>query len=205
MLTLPVPLDDVQLERAQLVDRRLRSRVPALREPVAATWELHHRLLHDQGRPWLLCPVELDPLRNRRGGYPLPAEAEATLRGLADAGATFDQIAIAHELDPASPALARLGDVPPEGLALTPRTAARALGRTPAPEESVEAARRIDERVRKAGRVVRKVGEGVAVAAVALPIAALASDPIVFGVVGIHGVPAPGKPALYYPLAAWLW
>ena len=205
MLTLPVPLDDLQVKQARLVDERLRSRVPDLRAPFVAIWENHHRLVMDKAVPWLFCPLEIDPLRNPRGGYPLPTEVASELSRLSEAGASFDQIALAHELDPTSKALANIDDVPSEGLIMSPRDAAKALGRTPAPESSLASARKIDEGLRKTGRVVRRGIEGLALAAVALPAAALASDPIVFGVAGIHGVPMSGKPVLYYPLAAWLW
>lgn len=208
MLTLPVPLDDRQAARARLVDDRLRARVPELRDPFVATWEDHHRLVMDQGTPWLFCPLAIDPLRNRKGGYPLPDEVSDELRRIADAGAAFDEIALAHELDPGSKVLADIVDVPGTGLVLSPRDAAKALGRTPPPQSSVDAVRRVEEGVTKAGRIARRGIEGLAVTAVAIPAAlaaAAATDPIIFGVAGIQGTPIAGRPVLYYPLAAWLW
>lgn len=204
MLTLPAPLDDRRRAAAARTDHDLRTRVPSLRPPFAATWEDRHRLVVQDGKPWLFGPLESDPYTNRSGGYPLPADVEETLRGLALQGAEFHRIAIAHELDASGPVAAHLEDVPLHGRPITAKQAATFLGRAPATEEARHAARQIDERLRKAGRAARRLGEGAVIAAAAIP-ASIALDPIIFGVVGIGGLPLAGLPSLYYPLAAWRW
>jgi hypothetical protein len=207
MKNLTCPINE--RERAQVVriDNELRDRVPALRAPFVAPWEEQQRLVVDRGQPWLFGPLEVDPYRRRDGGYPMPAPVDATLRSIAAAGAAFHRIAIAHELASERVGVTYLEELPAGGVLVPAAEARRMLGPAPAAEESVASARRLDEALRRTGRAVRRVGEGVATVAAGTAAVVLAplADPIVFGVVGLHGLPLPGQPALHYPLAAWLW
>lgn len=202
MLSTRHPLRADLWERALANDRELRTRVPSLRKPVLGDWQDNHRLVVDQGVPWIFGPLEIDPLLSRRGGMPLPDEIAAELRALSDAGATFERILVAHEVDPSGPVARLADDVPPWGVALSSADARRCVTRPSPSQRSREGADTLDGRVRRAGRVGRRIAETAAVVAAA-PLAVL--DPIVFGVNGIVGPPRHDEPAVFYPLAAWRW
>lgn len=143
-------------------------------------WSEQPVVVLDRGRPWLYGPVERDPLMTRRGHVALPWQEVRRLRARAAVGPAFQRVAIAHELDPDGPA----ADLLP-ALAAGPRTCTDAVARVlvgPQPAHPV---------VRRAARMLSQAAEKVL-------------DPIVFGVVGSPAL-VHGRPALWYPLAAWRW
>ena len=202
MLTTRNPLSPDLWERALERDRTLRTRVPQVRKPVLADWQDGHRLVVDKGVPWVFGPLEIDPLLDRRGGMPLPDDVTAQLTQLSEAGAAFDRIVVAHELDPDGPASRHADDVPAWGLPISSVDARRYVTRPRASERSLDSAGALDDRLRRAGRLSRRIAETAAIVAVA-PLGVL--DPIVFGVNGVVGQPRDGEPAIFYPLVAWRW
>ena len=206
MLTTRLPATDAQWVRALEQDRGLRSRVPQLRQPLLADWQDNHRLVVDKGVPWIFGPVEIDPLLDRQGRMPLPDDIAAELRALAAAGAEFDRIVIAHELDAEGPVASLCDDVPAWGRPISGADARRCVVPPTASEATRSGASQLDDRVRRAaeiGRGIARTAAVVAAAPLALPLAVM--DPIIFGVNGIGAPPRHDEPAVFYPLAAWVW
>lgn len=208
MLTLAKPLAAKHAALAAEIDKTMRAKLPALPNPLVASWEEQPRLVLDRGMPWMVTPLENDPYRTGGGGYPFPAQVSAQLERISAGGARFHRIAIAHELDPNGPVAEMIKQIPPAGLVITAKTATECLGKTPAPHKTQHLASTMD----KAANTLIRAAKFSATAALAAPVAAaglLAGgaglDPIVFGVIGIDGQPRNGQPAIYYPLAAWTW
>jgi hypothetical protein len=207
MLTLIKPLPATHAAAALTIDKQMRAKLPALPNPLVATWTEQPRLVLDRGMPWLVTPLESDPYTTG-GGYPFPSEVATQLQRISAAGARFHRIAIAHELDPHGPVEDMLDTILPAGLIVDGKTAGACLGETPAPEQTKNLAGVLD----KAVKTTLRIATATATAAVAAPAAiaggllgATGLDPIVFGVIGIDNHPRTGEPAIYYPLAAWRW
>lgn len=204
MLTLAKPLPAKHAAAALTIDKQMRAKLPALPNPLVATWTEQPRLVLDRGTPWMVTPLESDPYTSRAGGYPFPAGVAAQLQRISAAGARFHRIAIAHELDPHGPVATMIGTIPPAGLIVEGKTARACLGETPAPAETKHLAATLDKAVKTTLRFAARTATAAAAAPAALA-AALQLDPIVFGVIGIDRHPRTGEPAIYYPLAAWRW
>lgn len=208
MLTLAKPLAAKHAAAALDIDKTMRAKLPALPNPLVASWEEQPRLVLDRGMPWMVTPLESDPYRTGGGGYPFPAQVSAQLERVSLGGARFHRIAIAHELDPSGPVAKLISEIPPAGLVITSKTATECLGATPTPQKPRHLASTMD----KAAKTLIRAAKLSATAALAAPVAAAGAlagglylDPIVFGVIGIDGKPRTGEPAIYYPLAAWTW
>ncbi len=206
MLTLAKPLAAEHAAAALDIDKTMRAKLPALPNPLVASWEEQPRLVIDRGLPWMVTPLESDPYRTGGGGYPFPAQVSAQLERISAGGARFHRIAIAHELDPAGSVAKLISEIPPAGLVITSKTATECLGKTPEPHKPQQLASAMD----KAARTLMRAAKVGATAVLAVPVAAAGLlggglDPIVFGVIGIDGQPSKGEPAIYYPLAAWTW
>jgi hypothetical protein len=200
MLKLTKPLQEKDAAAALSIDRQMRGKLPKLPNPIVASWDERHRLVIDRGEPWIVGPLEIDPYLTKTGGYPFPKDVGAQLERISMAGARFHRIVIAHEVDRTGPVVAVLPKVPRAGLAISAKDAKVYLGRTPSPEKPKDMAASFDKAIRK---VVRAGAAGAAVVGAMLTAPML--DPIVFGVVGVHGQPRNGEPAICYPLAAWRW
>lgn len=200
MLTLAKPLQKREAALAISIDRTMRSKLPALPNPIVASWDEGHRLVISQDEPWIVGPLEQDPYLTKGGGYPFPDGIATRLQSIAQGGARFHRIAIAHEVDPKGAVAALLPKLTKRGLPMTPKEVRACLGKAPAAEQPKALAASMDN-------VIRKTVGGLAAAAstVGSALAAPMLDPIVFGVIGVTGQPVTGRPAIYYPLAAWVW
>ena len=175
----------------------LADRHPVLPEAHVLRWHDDPVVMHeDDGRMWLACPSERDPLLGGSGPRVIPSDQLRLLRQVATKGPRFDAILIAHELDPDGPAgLVR------SQLLDGPRTcdddiARVLLGPAPAHPGVVRAAGLLDT---AAQFLTARIPAGVAV-----QIADRLLDPMVIGIV------APPKPrngalCLGYVLTAWRW
>lgn len=198
-------------DQARKVDLDIRKRAPELKPALVAPWVDHARLYKDEGGPWLVTPYDTDPLTQKDGGYPFPKDVKRVLSGLVARGVDFDDLAIAHELDPKGPAGALLGKIPSTGIAVDAHAAKELVGPLPATHATMQMASVMDKSTKLAGQGLRhapKILAGAAIAPLALvalaPIAlADGLDPIVFGVKHIEGDKKCAS--LWYPLAAWKW
>ena len=100
MLTLVKPLQETEVAKAISIDQAMRAKLPALPNPIVASWDERHRLMMSRGELWIIGPLELDPYLNKSGGYPFPDGVTDQLRRISQGGARFHRIAIAHEVDP---------------------------------------------------------------------------------------------------------
>lgn len=204
MLTLVRPLTAKESDLAVRIDRTMRAKLPAaLPNPLVASWDEGQRLVLSRGEPWVVGPLEIDPYRSSTGGYPFPPEVAEKLRRISDSGARFHRIAIAHEVDPGqvAPLLPKLTG---QGLPVGPADTKRMLGRTPAAAEPKALAAAMDKAIRRTLTVAKRTAAATA-GALAAGVGGAMLDPIVFGVVGLDGPPKAGQPAIFYPLAAWVW
>lgn len=173
---------------------------PTLAVPAVRPWDERPRLFLQAGEPWLLLPAEHDPLRTLKGQIAIPAQALERLERIAASGAEFDRIAIAHEVPGASLPTHVRGAIPAAGIACSHDVAAALVGTiAPPPPATARLARALD-------KAVGALTAGAAAAAAAAgAMGGSALDPIVFGVLGVEGLPKQGEPAAYFPLAAWRW
>jgi hypothetical protein len=200
MLTLSKPLQKSDAALALSIDATMREKLPALPNPIVAAWDERHRLVLSKGEPWIVGPLEIDPYLTKEGGYPFPADVADQLRRISDGGARFHRIAIAHEVDATGPAAGSLPTPTAAGVPLTAKETRALLGKAPAAEHPKALAASMDKAIKKAMR-----GLSNAASAAGAVLSAPLLDPIVFGVIGVSGQPGSGRPALYYPLAAWVW
>jgi hypothetical protein len=200
MLTLAKPLQETEDAKAISIDQAMRAKLPALPNPIVASWDERHRLVMSRGEPWIVGPLELDPYLNKSGGYPFPEGVATQLRRISQGGARFHRIAIAHKVDPKGSVSTLLSKVGRRGLPVTTKEAQAFLGKAPAAEKPKDLAASMDTAIRKT-----MGGLAGAAGAVGSVLAAPMLDPIVFGVIGVAGPPMPDQPAIYYPLAAWVW
>lgn len=200
MLTSVKPLQRSEAVQALSIDATMRDKLPALPNPIVAAWDERHRLVMSKGEPWIVGPLEIDPYLTKDGGYPVPEGVVGQLRRISDGGARFHRIAIAHEVDGTGPAAYLLPKLTERGLPLTAKEAQAFLGQAPAAERPKALAASMDKAIR---RTVRGLSKAASAAGAVLTAPLL--DPIVFGVIGVTGQPRTDQPALYYPLAAWVW
>jgi hypothetical protein len=200
MLTLVKPLQRDEAAMALDIDRTMRAKLPELPNPLIATWDERQRLVLSRGEPWIVGPLEIDPYLTKAGGYPFPDGVAARLHRISQDGARFHRIAIAHEADPKGRVAELLPAVGSHGLPVSQKQVRDYLGKTPAAQKPRALAESMDNALRKTAK-----GLGVAAGAVGTALAAPMLDPIVFGVIGVSGQPASGAPAIFYPLAAWVW
>lgn len=165
------------------------ARYPQLAPPTAVRWSAHPVVGLDRATPWLWGPADRDRLLGPGSPAVIPLPQLRELRRVVAAGAHFDAVAVAHELDPDGPVRPLL-----PLLADGPRTCSDEVARElvgPVPARP-GATRLLDGLVggAAAGRLAGALDRIL--------------DPIVFGVVApwplTHGVPS-----LWFPLVAWRW
>lgn len=166
---------------------------PSLRPPLELEWTETPLVSVDRtGIPWVIAPVERDPLRGSHGRTVLPRGQRARLKQIAKLDVPFQRLAIAHELNPEGP----VRDLLP-ALKTGPQTAtdevARALvGAVPEHPGVVRAVQALDVLVCGATSTVPdRVWNALL-------------DPIIFGIIA-PTPPLHGQLCLWYPLAAWRW
>lgn len=177
--------------------RTIARRAPFLPPPIVTDWHEQPRLYLNRNEPWLLLPVERDPQRTIKGEVAIPRAALAALSKVVDAGIDFDRLAVAHEIDPDRVPVKIREALPPHGLICTDEVAEKLVGKTPpVPRANQRLANSLE-------RVVSTLASAPT-AAGALVGAVL--DPIIVGVIPLadHALTT-GRPALYFPLAAWRW
>ena len=84
------------------VASRLAARCPQLAPPATVRWSARPVAGLDRATPWLWGPADRDPLLGP-GGPADTAPPAAELRRIVAAGARFDAVGVAHELDPDGP------------------------------------------------------------------------------------------------------
>lgn len=197
--------------RARSLDLDLRKRAPELGAARVAPWREHPLLVLDKGEPWLVSPYDRDPLTQKDGGYPFPRDVRTVLARLVERGVEFDDLAVAHELDPSGPVHDLVGKIPPQGLRCDVVAAAALVGPLPA----TKGTQRVGAALDTSGKAL---ATGAAVAPLVLAAAAVAPlvllgpvalaaelDPIIFGVRHLDNKAGTSGPSLWYPLAAWKW
>jgi hypothetical protein len=183
------------LSHPELADLRVQisQKWPRLRPPLQLEWtEARLISLDRSGAPWIISPVERDPLRDPRGRAVLPRRERARLKHIAELDVPFQRLAIAHELDPEGP----VRDLLP-ALKTGPRTCTDAVARTlvgdvPAHPGVARAIQALDVLVCGATSVVADY------------VWKALLDPIIFGIIA-PTPPRHGQLCLWYPLAAWRW
>src|SRR5262245_42564356 len=104
MLPVLIELPDRKwAEQARGRNAALRKRAPELHGARVAPWHDSPLLVVEKDLPWIVVPFEQDPLRTRDGGYPFPKDVKRALTTLTQRGVDFDNLAVAHELDPKGP------------------------------------------------------------------------------------------------------
>jgi hypothetical protein len=175
------------------LENQIQRRWPSLPNPIMLEWWESQTVGIDRsGIPWILSPVERDPLRSSRGKTVVPDQQLARLKEIADVGVPFQRLAIAHELDPDGPVRQFLPD-----LESGPRTCSNELARTLVGDVPTRPA---------VARAVRVLDAIVGGATSTLPKQLLSAvlDPIIFGIIA-PTPPQHGQLCLWYPLVAWRW
>src|SRR6476659_780522 len=95
---------DATMDAATRVDierviAELERQFPQLPPPIVRPWSDQPLLALDRG-PWLLSPARSDPVMGDAGPAVLPRAQRRQLQRIANTGAHFDAITVAHELDP---------------------------------------------------------------------------------------------------------
>lgn len=177
--------------RAALVNARadVAARCPQLAPPATVRWSARPVAGLDRATPWLWGPADRDPLLGPGGPAVIPLPQLRELRRIVAAGARFDAVGVAHELDPDGPVRPLL-----PLLADGPRTCSDEVARElvgPVPARP-GATRLLDGLVggAAAGRLAGALDQIL--------------DPIVFGVVAPWPL-TDGVPSLWFPLVVWRW
>ncbi|WP_159623724.1 hypothetical protein [Ruania rhizosphaerae] len=100
---------------------------------------------------------------------------KTTLAGLVARGVDFDDLAIAHELDPTGPADALLDKIPTTGIAVDAHAAKELVGPLPATQATKQMASALDKSAKLGAQGLKhapKVLAGAAVAPLALTVLA---------------------------------
>ena len=164
---------------------------PSLRPPLELEWtETPLVSLDRTGVPWVIAPIERDPLRGSKGRTVIPRRQRARLKQIAELGVPFERLAIAHELNPDGPVRHLLPELKTGPLILNGDEVARALvGAVP---ENPRVARAVQALgVLVCGAVPDRVWTALL-------------DPIIFGIIA-PTPPVHRQLCLWYPLAAWRW
>ena len=148
---------------------------------------------------WVLDNATRDPLMDNPAGFPMPQRCRDDLKRIRDAGISFTDVMVAHELP--RNALTASGHIAPE--MLTPRPSRQALNRA---NQRGQLAQTLIT-----AATVPLLGLGLVAAAgvatVAVAGGALAGlDPILFGVITESGRPArPNEVGAWFYLTHWMY
>jgi hypothetical protein len=171
----------------------IEERWPDLRPPLLLEWTETPLVSVDRsGIPWVIGPVERDPMPAPGGGTVLPRRQRSRLKRIAKLGVPFQRLAIAHELDPDGPVKELLPALKEAPRRCTDEVARVLVGEVPAHPGVTRAVRALDSAV------------GDATSAVGSHLWATILDPIIFGIIA-PALPRDGQLCLWYPLAAWRW
>jgi hypothetical protein len=167
---------------------------PSLTKPRLLDWTEASLVSVDRsGVPWIIGPVEHDPLRSTRGRTVIPHRQRAQLKRIAKLGVPFQRLAIAHELDPEGPLRHLLPELNQGPRTCTDADARTLVGDVPPHPGVVRAVQALDVMVCGATTVVpARVWERLL-------------DPVIFGIIAPTPPPRHGQLCLWYPLAAWRW
>jgi hypothetical protein len=155
-----------------------------------------------QESPWVVCPLDDDPLF-KSGKFPIPRARRRDLQRLSRAGVTMDELFVAHELVPETVAKSVGTPAPGSVMPLTPHQVELVVDH-PGPSRST---RRFTD---TSGRIARAVSDGAIAAGSAaavgagalalLPFAVI--DPIIFGA---RRLPHDPQRAVVFELVRWDW
>jgi hypothetical protein len=166
---------------------------PSLPEPLPLAWTETPLVSIDRsGVPWVIGPVEDDPLRSARGRTVIPHKQRTQLKRIAKLGIPFQRLAIAHELDPQGPVRQLLPALRTQPRTCTQEVARGLVGDVPAHPGVTRAVMVLDAAV------------SGATSAVGINAVVSVLDPIFFGVIA-PTPPRHGQLCLWYPLVAWRW
>jgi hypothetical protein len=166
---------------------------PSLPEPLPLGWTETPLVAIDRsGVPWVIAPVERDPLQSARGCTVIPNKQRAQLKRIAKLGVPFQRLAIAHELDPQGPVRQLLPALRTQPQPCTDEVARVLVGEVPAHPGVTRAVTLLDATV------------SGATSAVGINAVVSVLDPIIFGVIA-PTPPRHGQLCLWYPLVAWRW
>jgi hypothetical protein len=166
---------------------------PSLPPPLELEWTETPLVSRDRGGvPWVIAPVERDPLRGPRGRTVVPRKQRARLKRIAEWGVPFQRLAIAHEIDPEGPVRQLLPALRNGPKTWTDEVARALVGGVPAHPGVTRAIQTLD---------VLVCG---ATAAVPARVWSTLLDPIIFGIIA-PTPPRHSQLCLWYPLVAWRW
>ncbi len=173
------------------LDAGLHRAWPELSPSLVLPWSAWPVLACDpDGRVWVYGPAERDPLA-RDGRTVVPRAQRTALAALAERGAPFQRVAVAHELDPEGPVRPLLPALAGGPRRCTDAVARAVTGAPPAPPRTARTLRGLDGLLRGGRRALAAAADQLL-------------DPIVFGVLGPRP-PAEGEPCLWVPVVAWRW
>ncbi len=162
---------------------------------ILASWHDDPVIALDGTVPYLVTPAARDPHSEPGGSHVIPTVQLAELRRLEEAGMRFDEIAIAHELDPHGPVSGLLPVLRRGPVTCSDEIARMVVGPVPEHPGMIRTVLTLD----------RVVGGFSAVGSTVRTRAEAILDPVVFGVIGLDSAVRDGAPALWYPLVAWRW
>jgi hypothetical protein len=166
---------------------------PSLLPPLQLEWTETPLVSRDRsGVPWVISPVERDPLRGPHGRTVLPRQQRARLKQIAELDIPFQRLAIAHELNPEGPVRQLLPALRDRPKTCTDEVARALVGEVPEHPGVVRAVQALDVLV---CGVTSAVPDRVWNALL---------DPIIFGIIA-PTPPRHGQLCLWYPLVAWRW
>jgi hypothetical protein len=166
---------------------------PSLRPPLQLEWtETPLFSLDRAGVPWVIAPVERDPMPGTQGRTVIPRGQRARLKRIAALEIRFQRLAIAHELNPEGPVRQLLPALRDGPKACTDEVARALVGGVPEHPSVTRAVQALDVLVCGAASAVPdRVWNAVL-------------DPIIFGIMA-PTPPRHGQLCLWYPLVAWRW
>jgi hypothetical protein len=172
---------------------QIKERWPGLDHPFISKWTQTPLVGVDRSDvPWIIGPVERDPLRDARGRTVIPERELTQLKKIAEWGMPFQRIAIAHELEAEGPVNQLLPALRAGPQPCTDEVARALVGRVPAHPGVTRLVRIVDAAVRGATSVVP------------VNVVVNALDPIILGVIA-PTPPQHDQLCLWYRLVDWLW
>jgi hypothetical protein len=172
---------------------QIEERWPSLPNPLWLEWTETPLVSVDRsGVPWIIGPIERDPMRGSRGRTVLPRKQRTRLKQIAELGVPFQRLAIAHELDSEGPVKQLLPELKEGPQSYSDEVTRQLVGEVP-PHPTIS-------------RAIQTLESPISAATSTAPLRALSTilDPIIFGIIA-PTAPQHGEPCLWYPLVAWRW